>query len=131
MDSLGESAEKRLNLRQHIEGKNCEIRANGFTEMAIDAFIPVCNFRIIIAFKIERLRHPEHIAGAEFYTEFATLAPFLENGDLAFGDLDGFQIKRNAPIFHFKNPFARQAEKFLLERKWPPVKDSNPMKNLK
>jgi hypothetical protein len=74
--------------------------------MAVYTIILSFGLRIIIAFEIEGLGHPEHISGAVFDTELAALAPFFDYCYPTLRDLNGLQIKWNTPIFHPKNPFA-------------------------
>jgi len=93
----------RLGLRQHLEGKDREVRANGFAEMAVYTIILSFDFRVIIAFDIEGLGHPEHIAGTVVDTEFAALTPFFDYRNPTLCDLDGLQIKWNTPIFHLNS----------------------------
>jgi hypothetical protein len=92
-----------LGLRQHLEGKDREIRANGLTEMAV--YTPVLSFslRVIITFDIESLGHPEDIARAVIDTELAALASLFNYSYPAFCDLNGLQVKWDTPIFHL-NP---------------------------
>jgi hypothetical protein len=94
----------RLGLR--LEGKDREIRAKDFAEMAIDTIVFLFSLRIIIAFGIEGLGHPEYVARAVFDTELAALAPLLDHCDPTLRDLNGLQIEWNAPVFHLR-PFAR------------------------
>jgi hypothetical protein len=77
--------------------------------MAVDAIIFPFSLRVIIAFEIEGLGHPEDIAGAVGDTELATLAPLFDDSDPTLRDLNGLQIKWNTPIFHFEIPPALPA----------------------
>jgi hypothetical protein len=93
-------------LRQCLEGKDREIRAEDFAEMAVYTFIFSFSLRIIVAFEIEGLGHPEDIARAVGDTELAAFAPLFDYNDPPLRDLNGLQIKWNTPIFHL-NSFAR------------------------
>ena len=93
-----------MGLRQCLEGKDREIRAKNFAEMAVYTVVLSFSLRVIIAFEIEGLGHPEHIARAVVNTEFAALAPLSDHSDPTPCDLNGLQVKRNTPIFHLKIP---------------------------
>jgi len=97
-----------LGLRQHLKGKDREIRANGLTEVTV--YTPILSFslRVIIAFEIEGLGHPEDIARTVIDTELAALASLFDYGYPTLCDLNGLQIKWNTPIFHL-NPFVRHS----------------------
>ena len=73
--------------------------------MAIYAIIFSFSLRVIIAFEIEGLGHPEDMAGAVCDTELAPFAPLFDYNDPPLRDLNGLQIKWNTPIFHL-NSFA-------------------------
>jgi hypothetical protein len=85
-------------------GKDCEIRAENFTEMAIDAIFLFSDFREIIAFDIKGLGHSKHIPRTVLNTELASLAPLFDYGYLSLGDLNRIQVKGNAPEFHMEIP---------------------------
>jgi hypothetical protein len=68
------------------------------------------SLRVIIAFEIECLGHPEHIARAVLNTEFAALAPLSDHSYPTLCDLNGLQVKWNTPIFHLKIPLALPTE---------------------
>jgi hypothetical protein len=72
--------------------------------MAVYTVFLFLGFRVIIAFLIEGLGHPEHIARTVFDTEFAALAPLFDYSDPTPCDLNGLQVKWNTPIFHLKIP---------------------------
>jgi hypothetical protein len=86
-------------------GKDCEIRAKNFAEMAIYTIFHFPDFREIITLEIEVLGHSKHIAGAILNTKLTALAPFFDHGYLSLDNLNGLQIKGNAPIFHMEVPF--------------------------
>jgi hypothetical protein len=98
-----------LGLRQRLEGKDREIRAKNFAEMAVDTIIFSFSLRVIIAFEIEGLGHLEDIARAVGDTELAALAPLFDDSDPTLRDLNGLQIKWNTPIFHLEIPSALPA----------------------
>jgi hypothetical protein len=77
--------------------------------MAVDTIIFSLGLRVIIAFEIEGLGHPEDIARAVGHTELAALAPLFENRNPTLRNLNSPQIKWNTPIFHFEIPPALQA----------------------
>ena len=104
----------RLGLRQRLEGKDREIRAKDFAEMAVYTVIFSFSLRVIIAFEIEGLGHPENIARAVCDTELATFAPLFEHSDPTLRDLNGLQIKWDTPIFHFEIPPALQARIIII-----------------
>ena len=91
-------------LRRYLVGKDCEIRAENFAEMAIYAIFHFPDFREIIAFEIEGLGHSKHVAGAILNTKLTALAPVFDHGYLSLDNLNGLQIKGNAPIFHKEVP---------------------------
>jgi hypothetical protein len=72
--------------------------------MAVDTVIFSFSLRVIIAFEIEGLRHPEDMARAVRDTELAALAPLFDDRDPTLRDLNGLQIKWNTPILHFQIP---------------------------
>jgi hypothetical protein len=100
----------RSGFRQRLEGKDREIRAEDFAEMAVDTVIFSFSLRVIIAFEIEGLRHAEDMARAVRDTELAALAPLFDDRDPTLRDLNGLQIKWNTPILHFQSPPACQPE---------------------
>jgi len=77
--------------------------------MAVYTIIFSFSLRVIIAFEIEGLGHPEDIARAVGNTELAALAPFFDYSDPTLRDLNGLQIKWNTPIFHLEVPPTLQA----------------------
>jgi hypothetical protein len=72
--------------------------------MAVDTIIFSFSLRVIIAFEIEGLGHPEDIARAVRDTELAAFAPLFDDRDPTLRDLNGPQIKWNTPIFHLEIP---------------------------
>jgi hypothetical protein len=72
--------------------------------MAVYTIIFCFSLRVIIAFEIEGLGHPEDMARTVCDTELAPLAPLLDYSDSTLRDLNGPQIKWNTPIFHFEIP---------------------------
>jgi hypothetical protein len=70
-------------------------------------YTPILSFslRVIIAFEIEGLGHPEDIARAVIDTEFAALTSLFNYSYLTPRDLNGLQVKWNTPILHL-NSFA-------------------------
>jgi hypothetical protein len=62
------------------------------------------SLRVIIAFKIEGLGHPEDMARTVCDTELAPFAPLFDDSDPTLRDLNGPQIKWSTPIFHFEIP---------------------------
>jgi hypothetical protein len=99
----------RSGLRQRLEGKDREIRAKDFAEMAVYTVIFSFSLRVIITLEIEGLGHLEDIARAVCNTELAALAPLFDDSDPTLRDLNGPQIKWNTPIFHFEIPPALPA----------------------
>jgi hypothetical protein len=95
----------RLGLRLRLEGKDREIRAKDFAEMAVYTVIFSFSLGVIIAFEIEGLGHPEDFARAVRDTELAPFAPLFDDNDPTLRDLNGSQIKWYTPIFHL-NSFA-------------------------
>ena len=85
-------------------GKDREIRAKSLAEMAVYTAILPFSLRVIIAFKIEGLGHPEDIPRAVIDTEFAALTSLFNYGYPTPRDLNGLQIKWNTPILHLKVP---------------------------
>ena len=77
--------------------------------MAVYTIIFSFSLWVIIAFEIEGLGHPEDIARAVCDTELAALAPLFDYSDPTLRDLNGLQIKWNAPIFHLEIPPALPA----------------------
>jgi hypothetical protein len=92
-----------LGLRQHLDGKDRVIRANGLAEMAVDTSILSFRLGVIIPFEIESLRHPEDIARAVIDAEFAAFASLFNDSYPTLCDLNGLKIKRNTPIFHLNS----------------------------
>jgi hypothetical protein len=77
--------------------------------MAVYTVLFSFSLRVIIAFEIEGLGHPEDITGAVGDTELAALASLFDHNDPTLRDLNGLQIKWNTPIFHLGIPPALQA----------------------
>jgi hypothetical protein len=95
----------RSGLGQRLEGKDREIRAKDFAEMAVYTVIFSFSLGVVVAFEIEGLGHSEDVARAVGDTELTPLAPLLDDSDPTLRDLNGLQIKWNTPIFHL-NSFA-------------------------
>ena len=82
--------------------------------MAVNTIIFAFSLRVIIAFEIEGLRHPEDMTRAVCDTELAALASLFDDSDPTLRDLNGFQIKWNTPIFHLEIPPALPAWIIIL-----------------
>ncbi len=72
--------------------------------MAVYAMIFSFSFRVIIAFEIEGLGHPEDMARAVRDTEPAAFAPLFDDSDPPLRDLNGLPIEWNPPILHLETP---------------------------
>jgi len=72
--------------------------------MAVYTIIFSFSLRVIIAFEIEGLGHPEDMARAVRDTELAPFTPLFDDSDPTLRDLNGPQIKWSTPIFHPKIP---------------------------
>ncbi len=72
--------------------------------MAVYTVIFSFSLRVIIAFEVKRLGHPENMARTVGDAELAALAPLLDDRDPTLCDPNGFQIKRNTPVLHLNSP---------------------------
>lgn len=77
--------------------------------MAVYTIIFSFSLRVIVAFEIEGLGHPEDFARAVGDTKLAALAPLFDDSDPPLRDLNGPQIKWNTPVFHLEIPPASPA----------------------